>query len=62
MWADGWWSSPGGRGYGKSAGRAELSWEDTVRFDVRCVENWPSAPDLPIPRKTVALIGGRGAY
>ncbi len=54
---------PGLTGLWQISGRAELSWEDAVRFDVRYVENWSFALDLMILWKTTAaVINGRGAY
>jgi lipopolysaccharide/colanic/teichoic acid biosynthesis glycosyltransferase len=45
------------------SGRSDLSWEETVRLDLRYVENWSVALDLMILWKTVhAVLGGRGAY
>ncbi len=45
------------------SGRSDLSWEETVRLDLRYVENWSVALDLTILWKTVnAVLGGRGAY
>ena len=54
---------PGLTGLWQISGRAELSWEDAVRFDVRYVENWSFALDLMILWKTTAaVLSGRGAY
>jgi lipopolysaccharide/colanic/teichoic acid biosynthesis glycosyltransferase len=54
---------PGLTGLWQINGRAELSWEDAVRFDVRYVENWSFALDLQILWKTIAaVLSGRGAY
>jgi exopolysaccharide biosynthesis polyprenyl glycosylphosphotransferase len=54
---------PGLTGLWQISGRAELSWEDAVRFDVRYVENWSFALDLMILWKTgAAVLSGRGAY
>ena len=45
------------------SGRSELSWEETVRLDLRYVENWSVSLDLAILWKTVnAVLRGRGAY
>jgi len=45
------------------SGRSELSWEDSVRLDLRYVENWSPAMDLAIVWKTVrAMARGTGAY
>jgi exopolysaccharide biosynthesis polyprenyl glycosylphosphotransferase len=54
---------PGLTGLWQISGRAELSWEDAVRLDVRYVENWSFALDLLILWKTIAaVLSGRGAY
>ncbi len=45
------------------SGRSELSWEETVRLDLRYVENWSITLDCMILWKTVnAVTRGRGAY
>jgi lipopolysaccharide/colanic/teichoic acid biosynthesis glycosyltransferase len=44
---------PGLTGLWQVSGRSDLSWDDSVRMDVRYVENW----------KTVgAVVRGSGAY
>ena len=44
-------------------GRSDLSWDDSVRIDVRYVENWSLTFDLMILWKTVgAVLRGSGAY
>jgi exopolysaccharide biosynthesis polyprenyl glycosylphosphotransferase len=54
---------PGMTGLWQINGRSELSWEETVRLDLRYVENWSVTLDLTILWKTVnAVIRGRGAY
>ena len=54
---------PGLTGLWQVTGRSELSWDDTVRADVRYVENWSLALDLSIMLKTVrAVVRGSGAY
>ncbi|MGY1681933.1 sugar transferase [Geodermatophilus sp. SYSU D01176] len=43
--------------------RSDLSWDDSVRIDVRYVENWSLASDLMIICKTAgAVLRGSGAY
>jgi hypothetical protein len=43
--------------------RITLSWEESVRLDLRYVENWSMALDPTISWKTVgAVLKGRGAY
>ncbi|HEX9529159.1 MAG TPA: sugar transferase, partial [Streptosporangiaceae bacterium] len=41
----------------------DLSWEESVRLDLRYVENWSLVLDLQILWKTCsAVFGGSGAY
>ncbi len=54
---------PGMTGLWQVSGRSDLSWEESVRLDVRYVENWSPALDLSILARTVgAVLSGRGAY
>ncbi len=54
---------PGITGLWQVSGRSDLSIEDSVRLDVRYVENWSLLLDLQIIWKTGwAVIGGAGAY
>lgn len=54
---------PGMTGLWQVSGRSSLSWEESVRLDLRYVENWSVALDLTILWKTIsAVLGGRGAY
>ena len=54
---------PGLTGLWQVGGRSDLTWEESVRLDLRYVENWSLALDLQILWKTVfVLIRGRGAY
>jgi exopolysaccharide biosynthesis polyprenyl glycosylphosphotransferase len=54
---------PGMTGLWQVSGRSELSWEETVRLDLRYVENWSITLDCMILWKTVnAVTRGRGAY
>jgi lipopolysaccharide/colanic/teichoic acid biosynthesis glycosyltransferase len=54
---------PGLTGLWQVNGRSDLSWEESVRLDLRYVENWSFALDVQILWKTVyALLWGRGAY
>jgi lipopolysaccharide/colanic/teichoic acid biosynthesis glycosyltransferase len=54
---------PGITGLWQVSGRANLSWEESVRFDLRYVENWSFALDLQILWKTWQAVFGRsGAY
>ena len=54
---------PGLTGLWQISGRSDLSWDDSVRIDVRYVENWSLTFDLMILWKTVgAVLRGPGAY
>jgi exopolysaccharide biosynthesis polyprenyl glycosylphosphotransferase len=54
---------PGLTGLWQVSGRSDLSWDDTVRIDVRYVENWSLTFDFMILWKTVgAVVRGSGAY
>ncbi|WP_182558298.1 sugar transferase [Microlunatus kandeliicorticis] len=55
--------TPGLTGLWQVSGRSLLSWEETVRLDLRYVENWSLTLDLLILWKTVfAVLARRGAY
>ena len=54
---------PGITGLWQVNGRADLSWDESVRLDLRYVENWSFVLDLQILWKTVsAVLSGSGAY
>jgi exopolysaccharide biosynthesis polyprenyl glycosylphosphotransferase len=54
---------PGITGLWQVSGRANLPWEESVRLDLRYVENWSLALDLQILWKTArAVVLGTGAY
>lgn len=54
---------PGLTGLWQVSGRADLTWEESVRLDLRYVDNWSVAMDLTILWKTVrAVVRGAGAY
>jgi lipopolysaccharide/colanic/teichoic acid biosynthesis glycosyltransferase len=54
---------PGMTGLWQVRGRADLSWEETVRLDLYYVENWSLALDAAILWKTIfAVLHRRGAY
>ena len=54
---------PGLTGLWQVSGRADLSWEDSVRLDLYYVENWNLFLDLSILVRTFrAVIAARGAY
>jgi exopolysaccharide biosynthesis polyprenyl glycosylphosphotransferase len=55
--------TPGLTGLWQVSGRSLLSWEETVRLDLRYVENWTLTLDLLIIWKTFfAVLGKRGAF
>ncbi|WP_233517598.1 sugar transferase [Geodermatophilus marinus] len=54
---------PGLTGLWQVSGRSDLSWDDSVRIDVRYVENWSLTVDFMILWKTAgAVLRGSGAY
>jgi exopolysaccharide biosynthesis polyprenyl glycosylphosphotransferase len=54
---------PGLTGLWQISGRSHLSWEESIRLDLRYVENWSLALDVLIIWKTVgAVVRGTGAY
>lgn len=54
---------PGMTGLWQVNGRADLSWEEAVRLDLRYVEHWSLMLDLQILWKTSAAVArGSGAY
>jgi exopolysaccharide biosynthesis polyprenyl glycosylphosphotransferase len=54
---------PGLTGMWQVSGRSELTWDESVRMDLRYVENWSFALDLQILWKTISvLLHGSGAY
>lgn len=54
---------PGLTGLWQVSGRSSLSWEESVRLDLRYVENWNMALDLFIIWQTAwAVLARRGAY
>jgi len=54
---------PGLTGLWQVGGRSDLSWDESVRLDLRYVENWSFALDLQILWKTISvLVRGSGAY
>lgn len=55
--------TPGLTGLWQVSGRSLLSWQETVRLDLRYVENWTLTLDLLIIWKTFfAVLARRGAY
>ncbi|WP_243726621.1 sugar transferase [Actinocrispum wychmicini] len=54
---------PGLTGLWQVSGRSDLPWEESVRLDLRYVEDWSLALDALILWKTVrAVLKGQGAY
>jgi exopolysaccharide biosynthesis polyprenyl glycosylphosphotransferase len=54
---------PGLTGLWQVSGRSDLTWEESVRLDLRYVENWSLLLDVMILWKTgFAVIRARGAY
>ncbi len=54
---------PGLTGLWQVSGRSDLSWAESVRLDLRYVDNWSVAMDLLILWKTArAVLVGSGAY
>jgi exopolysaccharide biosynthesis polyprenyl glycosylphosphotransferase len=54
---------PGITGLWQVSGRSDLSWEETIRLDLRYVDNWSMTLDLLILGKTArAVLGQDGAY
>jgi exopolysaccharide biosynthesis polyprenyl glycosylphosphotransferase len=54
---------PGITGLWQVSGRADLSWQESVRLDVYYVDNWSIALDAAIVLKTVAaMVRAKGAY
>jgi exopolysaccharide biosynthesis polyprenyl glycosylphosphotransferase len=54
---------PGLTGLWQIGGRSDLSWKESVRLDLRYVENWSPALDLLILWKTLGVVlRGHGAY
>jgi exopolysaccharide biosynthesis polyprenyl glycosylphosphotransferase len=54
---------PGLTGLWQVSGRSNLSWEESLRLDLRYVDNWSLVLDLQILLRTArAVLGGNGAY
>ena len=54
---------PGVTGLWQVSGRSDLTWAESVRLDIKYVDNWSLALDLRILARTVrAVLGHRGAY
>lgn len=54
---------PGITGLWQVSGRSDLSWEESVRLDLRYVDNWSLGSDVGILARTLgAVVHHRGAY
>jgi lipopolysaccharide/colanic/teichoic acid biosynthesis glycosyltransferase len=54
---------PGITGLWQVSGRSDLTWDESVRLDLRYVENWSFTADLMILWKTLfTVVNGSGAY
>ena len=54
---------PGITGLWQVSGRSDLSWEESVRLDLRYVDNWSLGTDIGILARTLgAVVHHRGAY
>lgn len=54
---------PGLTGLWQIRGRSDLSWDESIRLDLRYVENWTLSLDVLIMWRTLAaVVRGRGAY
>ncbi len=54
---------PGMTGLWQVSGRSDLTWEESLRLDLRYVDNWSMSLDLSILWRTVrAVTQGSGAY
>ena len=54
---------PGITGLWQISGRSDLSWEESVRLDLRYVEDWSLSLDLQVLWKTArAVMRADGAY
>jgi len=54
---------PGMTGLWQVSGRSDLSWEESLRLDLRYVDNWSLALDVTILWRTCrAVLGRSGAY
>ncbi|WCD92904.1 sugar transferase [Microbacterium sp. nov. GSS16] len=54
---------PGITGLWQVSGRSDLSWDESIRLDLRYVENWSVITDLQIMWRTArVMFGSKGAY
>ncbi len=57
------YTKPGITGPWQVGGRSDLSWDESVRLDLRYVENWSVMSDLMIMWRTAkVMIRPNGAY
>jgi lipopolysaccharide/colanic/teichoic acid biosynthesis glycosyltransferase len=55
--------TPGITGLWQVSGRSDLSWDESVRLDLRYVENWSITGDLQIMWRTAkVMVRPAGAY
>lgn len=56
-------ATPGMTGLWQVSGRANLSWDETVRLDLQYIDNWTLGQDVRLIGRTAgAVIKGTGAY
>jgi exopolysaccharide biosynthesis polyprenyl glycosylphosphotransferase len=54
---------PGITGLWQVSGRSDLSWDETIKLDLRYVDNWSLTADVDVMARTLrAVVDGRGAY
>ena len=54
---------PGMTGLWQVSGRSTLNWDETVRLDLRYIDNWTFGTDLRLMWRTIsAVVRGTGAY
>ncbi len=54
---------PGLTGLWQVSGRSDLSWSDSIAFDLHYIDNWTLVGDAQIAARTVkAVLGAKGAY
>jgi exopolysaccharide biosynthesis polyprenyl glycosylphosphotransferase len=54
---------PGMTGLWQVSGRSDLNWDESIRLDLRYVDNWSVALDMQVLWKTLrAVVRGDGAY
>jgi lipopolysaccharide/colanic/teichoic acid biosynthesis glycosyltransferase len=54
---------PGMTGLWQVSGRSTLNWDETLRLDLRYVDNWTFTTDVRLLWRTVSVVArGTGAY